>query len=44
MTEPARPSFVRDLATAFLWAIVITLIIFSSGVFTKTIQFVYTAF
>lgn len=39
-----RTSLLRDLGIAFLWAIIITLIIFSPGVFTRTIEFVYTNF
>ena len=44
MTALLRPSFARDLATALLWALMIALIMFAPGVFTRTIEFVYTAF
>lgn len=40
----SRPPFARDLGTAFLWALIIALIMFAPGVFTRTIEFVYTAF
>lgn len=39
-----RPSLVRDLGTAFLWALIVALIMFAPGVFTRSIEFVYTAF
>jgi hypothetical protein len=44
MTGMLRPSLKRDLATAFLWALIIALIMLAPGVFTRTIEFVYTAF
>lgn len=44
MTTVLRPSFARDLATALLWALIVALIMFAPGIFTRTIEFVYTAF
>jgi hypothetical protein len=44
MTESPRASLVRDVGIAFLWALIIASIIFAPGVFTRSIEFVYTFF
>ncbi len=37
-------SLIKDLVLAFLWAIVITMVICAPGVFDITTKFVYTIF
>jgi hypothetical protein len=37
-------NIMRDLAVAFVWSVIVSLIICAPGVFTHTLDFVYTVF